>query len=100
MRLTSFQFRKEPEVGEMEEGSLLDELAKLGSLLDEASFRRAFVQDPQLAMDAAGIDASQISQDVIDSLAELSPAELRVLTHVKAALENAGIDLGIRAYMV
>jgi hypothetical protein len=84
----------------MEEGSMLDELAKLGVALDGASFRRAFALDPQLAMQASGIDASQISPDVIDSLAELSPAELRVLTHVKDALENAGIDLGIRAYMV
>jgi hypothetical protein len=84
----------------MDEGTLIDELVKLGLALDEPSFRRAFTLDPQLAMNAAGIDYSQIPSNVIDSLAEMTPAELRVLSNVKTALDAAGVDLGIRAYMV
>ena len=84
----------------MDEGALIDEVAKLGIALDKAGFRRAFALDPQPAMEGAGIYTSQIPQDLIDSIAELTPAELRVLSKVKVSLEENGVDPALRMYMV
>ena len=67
-----------------------DELGKLGSALDNPAFRRAFSEDAQAAMTDNGIVASQIPQSLVDALAELTPAELRVLSDIKDALQQIG----------
>jgi hypothetical protein len=76
------------------------ELLKLGRALQNAAFRRSFATDPLAAMQGAGIDSSGIPEEVLDALAEMTPAELRVLTQVKDSLVRANVPDRIAAQMV
>jgi hypothetical protein len=76
------------------------ELVKLGQKLENAAFRRSFATDPLAAMQGAGIDSSDIPELVLDALAELTPAELRVLVQVKSALIRADVPDRVKALMV
>jgi hypothetical protein len=76
------------------------ELLKLGQALQNAAFRRSFAMDPLAAMQGAGVDSSGIPEEVLDALAELTPAELRVLTQVKHSLRRAEVPDRIAAQMV
>jgi hypothetical protein len=75
----------------------IDELRKLGKLLEERGNRRAFADEPQKALEAAGIDASKIPEGVMKTLSELSYEELEVVSRVREDLLAAGVS---REYMV
>ena len=78
-----------------------EQVALLGDALGHAAFRRAFSEDPLAAMTTSNIDASKIPQDIVEALAELTPAELRVLSQIKDVLQKDGLlPSGIIAHMV
>jgi hypothetical protein len=65
------------------------ELHKLGSHLEKAEFRNAFVNDHKKALSDAGIDISQIDSGVLGTLTGLKHKELQALSDVKGALSTA-----------
>ena len=77
-----------------------EDLGKLGDRLAEPSFRRSFAADPLGALRDAGLGAKGIDQGILDTLTELTPAELRVLAHVGKALRDAGASADAALRMV
>lgn len=73
-------------------------LAKLGGLLSQPSFRRAFRENAQKALQDNRVGG--VDQAVIDILLDLSPEELRVLAWVKDQMVAAQVPLEHRAEMV
>jgi hypothetical protein len=67
----------------------------LSDVLGEPSRRKAFRRDPQAAAQAAGIDISGIPESVVGMLADLSGAELRLLSEVNHELVEAGLKVNV-----
>jgi hypothetical protein len=63
-------------------------------VLSEPSLRQAFRKDPQRTASDAGIDISAIPQRVIQTLAGLSVAELRMLSELNAVFVKEGLFCG------
>jgi hypothetical protein len=71
-----------------ERGAVVGEQYKhLLELLSRHAFRESFLQNPQGALETAGVDTSNINQDLINTLAELTPQELAVIPRVKTKLD-------------
>ncbi len=75
-------------------------LDKLAKQLEKAAFRKSFAKDSLAALSTAGIDYSKIDPDVLGTLSELTPRELRVLSDVKSALRKAKVPTASIANMV
>lgn len=65
--------------------SALDEL---GRQLGDARFRRAFSENPERALEEAGIEETGLPPDFVAALAELSTTELRLVGHLAALLQG------------
>jgi len=68
-----------------------DEVEKLAEALQAGPFRAAFSHDPEGAMDGAGIDASLIPAEFIDTLKGLSLQELGVISRTTRELRDKGM---------
>ena len=62
-------------------------LVRLGGLLSDPFFRKAFAANPAAALAAQGIAQNSLPVAVLEVLAGLSHEELRALSRVKNALE-------------
>jgi hypothetical protein len=67
----------------------------LAEVLENPSQRRAFRKDPQGTADAAGIDISAIPERIVGMLADLSGAELRLLSEVNYELIREGLKVDV-----
>jgi hypothetical protein len=68
----------------------LKELEKIMQLISDPGSRRYFLQDPEKALEGKGVARSDKLQRVIDALADLSPAELRVVASLNKTMLEAG----------
>ena len=75
----------------MEAPKGMSELEKLVQVISDHATRRSFVEDSEGTLQKAGVDAGALPKSVVDSLAELSPAELRLVSHLNATLVEAGL---------
>jgi hypothetical protein len=66
--------------------------AKLGELISDKEFRESIRTNFRAAAKDAGLDVSQIPKEVLDTLGDLSKAELAVLARVKKRLIDAKVD--------
>jgi hypothetical protein len=64
------------------------DLEKLVQVISRPQTRRSFLKDPEGALKQAGAD---IPDGLRDALAELSPAELRLVSHLNTTLLAAGL---------
>jgi|GEM_PF-3057802 hypothetical protein len=80
-----------------EEGS---EFIRLGELISDESFRGSIQTNFREAAQEQGVNLSQIPDEVLDTLDDLSKEELAILARVKARLEAAGVDKKYRAELV
>ena len=76
------------------------ELTKLGELISNDEFRESIGTNFREAAESHGVDLAQIPGEVLDTLEDLSKAELAVLARVKARLIEANVDPIIRAELV
>ena len=65
-------------------------IERLAYLIDEPAQRQRFAKDPYGAAQRAGISLDDVPQDLVDTLAALTPEEWAVLDKVKAPLTQAG----------
>lgn len=68
------------------------ELIKLGQMLSDPAFRKAFWENPDSACDTNGVAQSEIPADVWNLMIDLTPEELRALSWVKKSLFDAGVS--------
>jgi hypothetical protein len=78
------------------EGKGAGALARLlAEVLADPSRRQAFRQDPHAAAAAAGIDITAMPERVVGMLADLSGAELRLLSEVNHELIRGGLKVDV-----
>ena len=82
----------------MPDGS--SEFTKLGELISDDEFRESIGTNFREAAEGRGVDLSQIPEEVLDTLGDLSKAELAVLARVKARLIEANVDPMFRSELV
>lgn len=68
----------------------ISELEKLVKVISDPATRRSFAKDAEGTLERAGVRAGALPKGLIDSLAELAPAELRLVSHLNATLLEAG----------
>lgn len=68
----------------------IQELEKLVRVISSPGTRRSFLKDAEGTLQKAGVNVGALPKSVVDSLAELSPAELRLVSHLNATLVDAG----------
>jgi hypothetical protein len=68
----------------------LREREKIMELISDPGSRRKFLQDPDAALDAKGVARNDKLQRLIDALADLSPAELRIVAGLNRTMLDAG----------
>lgn len=66
------------------------ELEKVMEMISDAGSRRKFLQDPKAAVGQRQVAVDDKIQVVIDALAELSSAELRLLATLNRTMLDAG----------
>jgi len=64
------------------------ELEKLAELLRDLQKRKSFYLNPEAMMEAEGVDADAIPPRFLDTLKELSHAELGVVSRVESLLRD------------
>ena len=67
------------------------ELSKLSDLLADPDQRRLFSEDPDAALESAGIDQEGIPAEFLDALKELDYDELGLLSRINRRLVDAGL---------
>lgn len=72
------------------EGDDLREREKLMELISDPGWRRKFLEDPDAALNEKGVARNENLQKLIDALADLSRAELRVVASLNQTLLQAG----------
>ena len=76
---------------------------KLGNVIADPTLRDAFSTDPDGTLEGQGVDKGAIPDEVLDTLRELSPEELRLLGRFREPLQRAvdqGADPGAVLKMV
>jgi hypothetical protein len=81
-----------------EKGS--SELIRLGQLLGNPFFRKAFSNNPGGALAQEGLKRESIHSDVLETLADLSHEELRALSRLKEIMKKSGASPDERLEMV
>ena len=76
------------------------ELTKLGELISDDEFRGSIGTNFREAAEGRGVDLSQIPEEVLETLEDLSEAELAVLARVKARLIEANVEERYRSDLV
>ena len=71
-------------------GAGIKELEKLVQVISDPGTRRSFIDDAEGTLKKAGVKADALPKDVVDALAELTPAELRLVSHLNSTLFDAG----------
>jgi hypothetical protein len=71
-------------------GGGIQELEKLVQVISDPSTRRSFIKDAEGTLQKAGVKADALPKNVVDALAELTPAELRLVSHLNSTLFDAG----------
>lgn len=66
------------------------ELEKVMEMISDPGSRRMFLQDPKAALGQRQVAVDDKVQMVIDALAELTPAELRLLASLNKTMLEAG----------
>ena len=71
-------------------GEGIQELEKLVQVISDPTSRRSFVKDAEGTLQKAGVKSDALPKTLVDALAELSPAELRLVSHLNSTLVDAG----------
>jgi hypothetical protein len=71
-------------------GEGTQELEKLVQVISDPTSRRSFVKDAEGTLQKAGVKADALPKTLVDALAELTPAELRLVSHLNSTLVAAG----------
>jgi hypothetical protein len=68
----------------------IKELEKLVQVISSPRTRRRFLEDVEGTLQKEGVKVDALPRSLVDSLAELSPAELRLVSHLNSSLVEAG----------
>ncbi len=71
-------------------GGGIQELEKLVEVISDPGTRRSFLEDAEGTLKKAGVKADALPKSLVDALAELTPAELRLVSHLNTTLVEAG----------
>jgi hypothetical protein len=71
-------------------GEGIKELEKLVQVISDPTSRRSFVKDAEGTLQKAGVKSDALPKTLVDALAELTPAELRLVSHLNSTLVDAG----------
>lgn len=71
-------------------GEGIQELEKLVQVISDPTSRRSFVKDAEGTLQKAGVKSDALPKTLVDALAELTPAELRLVSHLNSTLVDAG----------
>jgi hypothetical protein len=77
-----------------------DAIANLGRAISDKEFRDSFPQDPDGALQRAGIDKGELPPKLLETLTTMSSDELAALATVKDALAEHDVPPHIKAEWV